>query len=132
MKIMKRKQEGMSFWGLVCVMASIAMIVLFALRAFPLYNEQIGVKSALKALVDLPAEHTRNKKATFKSFLKNAQINGVRRFNSANIKEFATVKKSKKGGKRFFILKYQAKNKLFGNLFLMLKVDETVELKSVK
>jgi len=56
-------------------------------------------------------------------FVKTAQINGVQHFNSKNIKDFATVEKSKISGKRILNVKFISKNKLFQNLFLMTKVS---------
>jgi hypothetical protein len=38
------------------------------------------------------------------------------------------VKKSKNGKKKYLNVKFQASNKLFDNMYLMMDVDETIEL----
>ncbi len=131
MRVMRDKQRG-AIWGVVFILGSIAVIVLFALRVFPLYNEYVNVTNALTSVSNQPVAKVKTKRDAFLVFVKNAQINGVERFNSANIKDFATIKKSKKSGKRILNVKFQSKNKLFQNLYLMMEVDESIELKSGK
>ena len=63
-----------------------------------------------------------------KTFLRNVELNNVERFTDKTVKELVTLKKSKDGKKKYLNVKYQATNKLFKNIHVMMDVDETLEL----
>jgi hypothetical protein len=58
--------------------------------------------------------------------LKNLDINSVYSFNDRNIKKVTALKKKK--GKRILYFKYTKSERLFGELYLTLKTDESIEL----
>tara|TARA_B100001250_G_C19063712_1_gene471263 strand:+ start:34 stop:261 length:228 start_codon:yes stop_codon:yes gene_type:complete len=58
--------------------------------------------------------------------LKNLELNSVYSFNEQRIKKVAKTKK--KGTKRDLIVKYETSNRLFGKIYLTMKIDETIEL----
>lgn len=128
MNQMKRKQGGITAIGIFLMLGVLACFVLAGLKAFPLYNEYINVLTAMKSVSNQPPAKIKSTKDVYKTFVRNAQINGVDRFNSGNIKKFASVTKSKKSKKRMLNIKYQSQNNLFKNLFLMMDVDESIEL----
>ena len=128
MKHLYKYQRGMTGIGIFLMLCVLACFVLFGLTAFPLYNEYFSVKSSMEAVVNQPPEKRKTAKDVQKLFLKNAQINSVSRFKDRNVKDHVTVQKSKDGKKKYMNVKYQAENNLFKNIFLMMKVDETIEL----
>ena len=128
MKHLYKKQKGMTGIGIFLMLCVLGCFVLFGLTAFPLYNEYFSVKSSLEAVKNQPPEKRQTIKDMRKVFLKNAQINNVARFNDRNVKDHVTLKKSKDGKKKFLNVQYQADNNLFKNIFLTMKVDETIEL----
>jgi len=128
MKHISRRQDGMTALGIFLLLGVLACFVLFGLTVFPLYNEYLSVKSSMESTVNLPPAKRKTTKDIQKYFLRNVEINGLDRFTDYNIKEMVFVKKSKDGKQKFLNVKYQATNKLFKNIFLMMDVDETMEL----
>ena len=128
MKHVSKRQKGMTAIGIMIILAMLACFFSFGLSLFPLYTEYLSVKSSMQSVVKLSPEKKKTAKDIRKYFLRNVEINGVERFTDHNIKEFVTVKKSKNGKKKFLNVKYQANNKLFSNIHVMMDVDETVEL----
>ena len=45
-----KKQSGVTFIGLVFILGTIALVVIFVLRAFPLYNEKFQVTAAANSV----------------------------------------------------------------------------------
>jgi uncharacterized protein DUF4845 len=128
MKHISQRQSGITALGIVLILGVLACFVLFGLTAFPLYNEYISVKTSMESTINLPPAKRKTTKDIRKYFLRNVEINGVERFTDYNIKEMVFVKKSKDGKKKYLNVKYQATNNLFKNIFLMMEVDETMEI----
>ncbi len=123
-----QRQGGMTAIGIFLCLVVLGCFIAFGLRIFPLYNEYLGVQTSMKAVLSQPA-HTRQKiKHIRKLFLKNTELNSVYYFNDTNVKEHVTLVKSKKGKKKYMNVKYEKSNKLFQNIYLLMKVDETLEL----
>ena len=58
--------------------------------------------------------------------LKNLDINSVYSFNSKNIKKVTKLKKKK--GKRILYFEHNKSERLFGDLYLTLKINESIDL----
>ena len=128
MKHISQRQDGMTALGIFLILAMVACFVVFGLRAFPLYNEYITVKSAMESVVNTPPAKRKTTKLVRTKFLRTVELNNVERFTDITVKQLVNVQKSKDGKKKYLNVKYQASNKLFKNLYLMMDVDETVEL----
>ena len=128
MAINKNGQQGITFIGICLMLGILACFVLFGLRLFPLYNEHLGIKTSMAAVMNQPKEKRKNIADIRKIFLKNANINSLAYFNSKNVKEHVTIKKSEDGKKKYFHVKYENSNNLFKNIFLTVKTDEAIEL----
>ena len=128
MKHISQRQGGMTALGIFLILAMLACFVVFGLRAFPLYNEYLTVKSAMESVVSRAPKDRKTTKQIRSIFLRNVELNNVERFTDKSVKELVSVKKSKDGKKKYLNVKYQASNKLFQNLHLMMDVDETMEL----
>ena len=102
--------------------------LLFGLTAFPLYNEYITVQTGMKSVLSRTPSDRKTTIQVRSVFLKNMYMNNVERFNDSTVKEFVNIKKSKNGKKKYLNVKYQASNKLFDNIYIMMDVDETIEL----
>ena len=122
------KQRGIGFVGWSLILAILACVVLVVLRLFPLYNEKFAVDSAMAAVANRPDALKISQKDARKYFTRNAQIQGVERFNSGNIKDYARIVKGKKGVPRKFNVKFEARNNFFDVIFLVLVYDKSVEL----
>jgi len=118
------RQAGMTFWGLCFVLLFIGIVVLFTLRAFPLYNEKVQVMAAIDSVVTRPDASELNKRDVQKYFLRNMQVNNSRRFRSSNVNDYVDVlKPEKRGDPKIMHVKYEARNTLFSDLYLLLVFD---------
>ena len=128
MKHISQRQGGMTALGIFLILVMLACFVLFGLKAFPLYNEYGIVKSSLQSVISLPVEKRKTIKDMRKYFLRNVQLNSVDTFTDNNVKELLNLKKSKDGKKKYLNVKYQKSNNFFKNIYLMIDIDETLEI----
>lgn len=114
--------------GIMMILAMLACFFAFGLALFPLYNEYISVKSGMQSVLNQPPAERKSIKQMRKIFQRNVELNNVERFTDKTVKELVTLKKSKDGKKKYLNVKYQATNKLFKNIHVMMDVDETLEM----
>ena len=126
MKYLSKNQKGMTFLGILMIFAMLGCFFLFGLRAFPIYTEYFAVKQSMKAVANQPLSKRPNTRQVRVLLLKNLDLNSVYKFNQTNIKKVTKVKK--KDGKKYLFVKYIASNRLFSNLYLSIKIDESIEL----
>ena len=118
----------MTIISIILMLGVFACFLTFGLRLFPLYNEYLGVKSSMESVLNQPAEKRKTIKDMRKLFLKSAGLNSVYYFNDKNVKDHVNLKKSKDGKKKYLHVQYENSNKLFKNIFLTVKTDETMEI----
>jgi type II secretory pathway pseudopilin PulG len=124
-------EQGMTLIGFIMVIALIAFFALIVLRLFPLYNESFAATQSLTSVANAPEAAKLSDQDIRKTFLRNAQINGLSRFSEKNIKEYLTINKPETAdGNKTVTLQYEGRNKLFGNLEIVLVYDKTMELRS--
>lgn len=128
MKYVSKRQKGMTAIGIMVILAMLACFFAFGLALFPLYNEYISVKSGMQSVLNQPPADRKSIKQMRKIFQRNVELNNVERFTDKTVKELVTLKKSKDGKKKYLNVKYQATNKLFKNIHVMMDVDETLEM----
>jgi len=129
MRRMMRKENGLTAIGLMFVLATIAGVVLIVLRIFPLYNEKLGIESALNSVVSQPDAANFTAKTAQKAFFKNIAVTNVNRFNKKNIKEHLVILKAKKKGEpKHLHFKYESNNKFFADIYLTLIFDKKFPL----
>ena len=126
MKNLLKHQEGMTFLGILIIFGMLGCFFLFGLRAFPLYTEHFAIKQAMKGVASQPYKSRNSITKVRNLLLKNLDINSVYSFNSKSIKEVTTLKKKK--DKRILYFKNLKSERLFGDLYLTLKTDESIEL----
>ena len=126
MKNLLKHQDGMTFLGILIILGMLGCFFLFGLRAFPLYTEYFAIKQAMKGVATQPYKERNSIAKVRRLLLKNLDINSIYSFNSKNIKKVTTLKKKK--GKRVLYFKHNKSERLFGDLYLNLKIDESIEL----
>jgi hypothetical protein len=126
MKNLLKHQEGITFLGILVILAMLGCFFLFGLRAFPLYTEYFAIKQSMKSVVNQPYNSRNSTVKVRRLLLKNLDINHVYTFKKKNLKEATTVKKKK--GKKILYFKHAKSERLFGDLYLTLKIDESIEL----
>ena len=130
MKNLLKHQEGMTFLGILVIFAMLGCFFLFGLRAFPLYTEYFAIKQAMKGVATQPYKSRNSIRKVRILLLRNLDINSVYTFNEKTLKEATTVKKKK--GKKILYFKHTKSERLFGDLYLSLKIDESIELSGGK
>ncbi len=131
MRVMRARQRGMTFWGVLFIFGFIAIVVLFSLRAFPLYNEKMSVISAMNSVSQRPDSSKLTTKNIRKYFLRNIEATtNIERFTDQSVKQLVKViKPRKKGQPRILHVKYQATSPLVAELYLLLEFDERMEIR---
>jgi len=129
MKQSLKQQSGLTFIGLVFVLGIIALVVLFVLRLFPLYNEKLQVEAAMQTVVNQPGAASRNINETRGAFMRALAVTNITRFTSNNVKDHVEIVKPAKAGEQPLLhVKYQATNKLFADIQLLLDFDKQLPL----
>ena len=127
MRKLIRKQDGVTGIGIVLILAVLAGVVLIALRIFPLYNEKFQIVAAMNTVVSQAGSNKPTTKSASKAFMRAMAISNVERFTDYNIKEYLTViKPEKKGKRRLLHLKYESRNVFFADIYFTLVFDKKI------
>ena len=131
MRTTRGRQMGLTMAGLIFILAFIGVVVLFVVRAFPLYNEKFQVISAMTSVASRPEAAAMSDREVAMSFLKNLQAtSNISRFTDRNVKEMVeVVKPESKGDPKQLRVHYQATNVLAKDLNLMLDFDQKMPIR---
>ena len=129
MKNMIANQRGITMWGVMFVIAFIAIVILFAVRVFPLYNEKMQIITAMNSVASQPNAPDMNAAEVRSTFYKAIQITNITRFNDRNLKDHVKLlKPTKKGEPSILHVKYSSTNALFADIQLLIEFDEQIPL----
>ena len=123
------KQNGLTLLGFMMVVALVCFFALVALKLFPLYNEKFAVDQSLKSVANQPEAEKMSERDIHRAFIRNANINGLDRFQERNIDDYLSANKIGQRPREMYMY-YEARTPLFGNLDIVLVYDKTVELGS--
>ena len=125
MKIYGKKQRGITFLGLLIILAVIATYV----RLYPLYYEKAQVINAMKGAANQPNVAKSTATDIKHGFLKNlTATTNIDRFNRRNISKYMKVIPAKKKDPRKLEMKYQITNTFFQDVDLVMNFDYSVDL----
>lgn len=123
-------QSGMTFVGLCFIVLFFGAVVLFVLRAFPLYNMKFQVVSAMNAVTSRPDATTLTNAEVKKYFLHSIQVTNIQLFNNFNINKYLEIINPKDNRHPKMVrVHFEKTNILFGDLYLMMKFDEKKPLR---
>lgn len=105
-----KKQQGMSFIGLVLMIAGIVMLAIVAMKLVPVYLENAAVKQALKKIKEEPGFEQMSAKDIASSFDKSATIGDIKNITGKDLLVDAA------SGHRTVTADYEVRVHLFGNL----------------
>lgn len=71
------KQQGMTFIGLVLVIASLVFVAVIGMKVVPAYMEYMTVKKAVKRIAEDPAFNTMTRKEIITAFDKTASVDFI-------------------------------------------------------
>lgn len=131
MKNLTKYQSGITLGGLIIVLAFIGVLVTFAVRAFPLYNEKMQIISSMNSIATRPDAAKMSERDIQVAFLRSIEATtNLQRFNDTNVKDYVKVEKPKqKGDPRTMHIQYQQSNILFADLHLLLIFDHQLPLR---
>lgn len=109
-----RKQQGMSFWGTLVVLAALLFIGTFAMKSMPAYLEFNAIRTAIKSIAK-DSSGELNKKEVADAFDRQATIDNI---NSITGRELRV-----EGGA--IVAEYQKVIPLFGNMSILLDFNAT-------
>jgi len=112
------KQQGLTFIGLIFVLALIGMIVLSALKVVPIYMEHFAVQTSVESIIDDPKLKSLTVREIKILLHKKLNINGVTSVNSGDAK----IRKS--GGEIAFSLEYEVRKDYIGNIDIVLSFSD--------
>lgn len=129
MNQMINNQRGVTAAGWLTILAVIAVFVMIVLRLFPLYNEKMTVISAMDSVANRPDAAELSKRELLKSFLKNVQVGGSRRFNDATVKQFVKLGRDKKTGIKTMTVEFENRNIFFQDIYFVMAFKRSVKLR---
>lgn len=131
MKKQISKQRGLTIWGVIFIMAFIALITLLVVRAFPLYNTKMQVVSAMNSVASRPDATSLKESDVRKYFQRNIQsATNLDLFDDKYVRDRVHVEKaSSKGGPRSLHVTFEMKNPLFQDIQLLMEFDEEIALR---
>lgn len=122
------RQRGISFFGLIIMLAILAFFVLFGMRLYPLYYESFQVSSGMKAVASLPDISRMNAREVQRDLERNFEVNDLNRFTDNNLGQFFKVTRIKNSTERLMTMTYEDRRPLFGNLDVVLKYNKSIKI----
>lgn len=119
---MARKQRGITLMSFVMVLVVVGFFALIAMKLFPMYSEYYNLKGVMQQISEDPRAGSMS--------LAQVQTDLFRRFNIAYIesvkKENIKLIRAGRGSK--LNIAYEIRKPLMGNLDVVAKFDNTVDL----
>lgn len=109
-----RKQQGMSFWGTLVVLAALLFIGTFVIKSLPAYLEFNSVRTAIKSIAKQSSGEL-NKKEVADAFDRQASIQYITSIQGRDLRI--------EGGA--IVAEYQKVIPLFGNMSILLDFNAT-------
>jgi hypothetical protein len=116
----KKKQKGLSSFGLIIVIGLFALLIISLLKVFPMYYENYKVKAVLESLRQNSDIDPESKRDIWGALSKGLYVQGV------EIVKREDVDMSRKNGKTTIDISYETRDSYFGNLFIGAAFSESV------
>ncbi len=116
------KQSGMSAIGLVFVLLLIGFFALVTLKLLPMYLENFSVATSLESLRNEPELGSKTGPEILQLLMKRLDINDVENVTAKNV----AITRTAIGA--VVNVKYEVRKDLLGNIDVVGKFDESVEL----
>lgn len=120
----RKRQRGISFLGLVVLVAVLGFAAVIGLKLIPIYMDSWKIDGVMNAVISDPDIKTQSRKEVIESMLKRLDIDAVDAVNYSNYKEKLTVTKQKND--TTINIFYRVETPLIGNLYLVAEFDKSV------
>ncbi len=115
-----RRQRGLSFIGWMAVVGIFGLLLISFFKVFPIFNENLTIKTVLEAVRDDQDIDPKSKAAIWDSINKRLYINEVKSIKREHLKVV------RKDGKTTVTITYETKKPYIGNLFIGGNFSESV------
>ena len=126
---MRHVQRGVTLSGLIYSCIIIGFVALVAMKLFPLYNEKMKVDFALEKVANTAGSGDQSKMELVKAVMRQFEVSDVDRWGTQEFAKLLKVKKEKGKKNKTMTLDYEVRGPLFGELDVVLKYSNALELK---
>ena len=126
---MRHVQRGVTLSGLIYSCIIIGFVALVAMKLFPLYNEKMKVDFALEKVANTAGSGDQSKMELVKAVMRQFEVSDVDRWGTQEFAKLLKVKKEKGKKNKTMSLDYEVRGPLFGELDVVLKYSNALELK---
>ena len=127
---MRHVQRGVTLSGLIYSCIIIGFVALVAMKLFPLYNEKMKVDFALEKVANTAGSGDQSKMELVKAIMRQFEVSDVDRWGTQEFAKLLKVKKEKGKKNKTMTLDYEVRGPLFGELDVVLKYSNSLDLKS--
>ena len=127
---MRHVQRGVTLSGLIYSCIIIGFVALVAMKLFPLYNEKMKVDFALEKVANTAGSGDQSKMELVKAIMRQFEVSDVDRWGTQEFAKLLKVKKEKGKKNKTISLDYEVRGPLFGELDVVLKYSNSLDLKS--
>lgn len=121
MKPNREKQKGLTFLSTLLLVMVVVFFAYLAIKLVPVYLEYFNVTSSLKSLASEESQGLGVGELR-ERFMKRLQINDVKHVDRRD------VKITRDGGERIVSVRYEVREKFYGNVHLLIVFDESVSI----
>ena len=114
------RQQGLSFFGWMAMVAIFGLLFLSFFKVFPIYNENFIIQSVLSGLAEDEKIDFKSKRAIWRSLQKRLAVNQISSIKPENV----TIER--KDGKTTITISYRTQRPYIGNLFIGGNFTESV------
>ena len=125
------RQKGITLIGLALLLGVLTLFLWFIFTAFPLYNSYLGAKHIMKGVAKLPLEEVNTYSKVETAVVKRGIISNHELLSVADgsdDKNLVRLVRNKETDEYSLIIQYTKENKLYQNLYLRIKVKESIRL----
>ncbi|NIM26730.1 MAG: DUF4845 domain-containing protein [Gammaproteobacteria bacterium] len=120
----RKRQRGLSFLGLVALVAILGFASVIGLKLIPIYMDSWKIDKIMNTVISDPDVDQQSRNDVVQSMLKRLDIDAVDAVNYSNYKESMRVTKEK--NKTQIHIFYRVETPLIGNLYLVAEFDKNV------
>lgn len=117
-----KRQKGMTAVGWVFVLLLIMVFAIVGIRLFPMYMDSFNVSTSMESLITDPQARGKSAIQIRTLLMKRLDINMVKDVDTQNV----TISRNRYG--ITLEVEYEARRPLFGNLYLVLAYNKSVEI----
>ncbi|WP_028080748.1 DUF4845 domain-containing protein [Solimonas soli] len=121
-----QRQRGLGLFGLVFVLAVIAFLAIVGVKTVPMYLNQMKVASAMSKIAADPENANADPLTIRKDLQKYWDIDDVEYLSVNDVK----IKRTDRG--RFISYDYEARERLFYNIYIVIHFADDVPLANVQ